>query len=342
MNRRTVLGGAGAAGLVGRIFPAHARAYTDSVGRQVAIPERPGRVMAAGPPASVLLFALAPEILLGLVPEPPKEAKPFILGPLRDKPSTPRLTVRGGDPDIAAIAGLKPDLIVDFGAVTSNYVAIADKVQAATHVPYVLIDGSLDKMTASLGLAGNLLGRPERASLLAGYADWTAKSRDKILAAVPADKRPKVYLGRGDGLSTGIKGSTLSETVDYIGATNVAEGKAERGNLTVTLDQIAAWDPDVVIAVDKSAYAAMKQPAWQRLRAVSSKRLYAAPTLPWGWLNEPPSVNRLLGLHWLGLILYPDLVKFDLPTEVRDFHSLFYGAAPPDELMPSLIQGARG
>ena len=38
-----------------------ARLVTDSAGRRVEIPQKISRVMAAGPPASILLFTLAPE-----------------------------------------------------------------------------------------------------------------------------------------------------------------------------------------------------------------------------------------------------------------------------------------
>ena len=41
------------------------RVVTDSAGRQVDVPDRIGRVFTAGPPASVLLYVLAPDRLAG-------------------------------------------------------------------------------------------------------------------------------------------------------------------------------------------------------------------------------------------------------------------------------------
>ncbi len=41
------------------------RGVTDSAGRSVRLPDRVARVFAAGPPASVLVYALAPGKLLG-------------------------------------------------------------------------------------------------------------------------------------------------------------------------------------------------------------------------------------------------------------------------------------
>lgn len=47
------------------IQEARAREDKDATGRSVTIPDAPARVLAAGPPASVLLHALAPEAMVG-------------------------------------------------------------------------------------------------------------------------------------------------------------------------------------------------------------------------------------------------------------------------------------
>jgi len=38
---------------------------------------------------------------------------------------------------------------------------------------------------------------------------------------------------------------------------------------------------------------------WASLRAVRDGHAYIAPSIPFGWVEEPPSINRLLGLAWL-------------------------------------------
>src|SRR5260370_31493708 len=116
----------------------------DSVGRRIAVPAPVSRVMAAGPPASVLLYALAPEAMVGWVPVPPTEARPFLLPSVRDLAASGRLTGRAGAVDADHIASLSPDLIVDFGSVGQPYRELADKVLGTTRVPYALIDGRID------------------------------------------------------------------------------------------------------------------------------------------------------------------------------------------------------
>ena len=55
---------------------AQTRTITDSAGRRVEIPLRVTKVLAAGPPASILLYTLAPEKMVGWVrtPSPAEES----------------------------------------------------------------------------------------------------------------------------------------------------------------------------------------------------------------------------------------------------------------------------
>ena len=53
----------------------------------------------------------------------------------------------------------QPDLIVDFGSVRDTYISLADRVQAQTGIPYVLIDGRFESTAAAVRLLGEMLGR---------------------------------------------------------------------------------------------------------------------------------------------------------------------------------------
>ena len=65
-------------------------------GRQVEVPDRIERVIAAGPPASVLLTILAPEKLIGWNRKPSPEELPYLPPVVRSLPEIGRLTGRGG------------------------------------------------------------------------------------------------------------------------------------------------------------------------------------------------------------------------------------------------------
>ena len=53
-------------------------------------------------------------------------------------------------------------------------------------------------------------------------------------------------------------------------------------------------------------------------------RVYLAPALPWGWIDEPPSVNRLLGPIWAAHALSGTGTAQDLQAEAVRFYRQFY------------------
>jgi len=68
----------------------------------------------------------------------------------------------------------------------------------------------------------------------------------------------------------------------------------------------------------------LNDPAWSPVAAVRARRVHLSPTLPFGWVDFPPGVNRLIGLWWLAKMLYPELFAEDVRTLTRDFCARFY------------------
>src|SRR5262245_36682912 len=92
--RRTVVLFAGLVVLFVTMGPAVARIVLDSAARMVDVPDTVARVHAAGPPASILLYALAPRKMIGWLRAPRDSQKPFLLPEARALPGVGRLTSR--------------------------------------------------------------------------------------------------------------------------------------------------------------------------------------------------------------------------------------------------------
>jgi iron complex transport system substrate-binding protein len=326
---------------------ADARTVTDSAGRTVEIPDTVGRVYAAGPPASILLYVLAPERLTGW-PRPPRdEERPYIAAPYRNLPATGRLTGRGDTANLEVVLRDRPDLIVDFGSIRDTYVSLADRVQTQTGIPYVLIDGRFEATPDSLRLMGAILGVRERADTLARYVEALFADLEAGLAAIPADDRPRVYFARGpEGLETGLKGSINTEIIELAGGRNVADpGDAaiRRGITDVSIEQVIVANPDTIITWDRNFYQAVwNDPIWRNIPAVAAGRVWLSPTAPFGWIDRPPSVNRVIGLKWLSGLFYPERFDFNLAAETRQFYKLFYHVDLSDDELDRLLEWARG
>ena len=316
----------------------------DSAGRKVEVPERIERVMAAGPPASVLIYMLAPQKMIGWVIKPRDAVLPYLLPAVRDLPEIGRLTGRGGTASLEAVMAAKPDVIVDFGSINPTYVSLADRVQSQTGIPYLLIDGKLSSTAASVRLLGSIIGVEARAERLAARTQEILDGIDKVSRAVPDGQRPRVYLARrADGLESGNRGSINTEIIERAGGLNVVDANRERGGLViVSLEQVLAWNPDTIITTDRNVPAEIKAAAaWSNVEAVRRGRTFLSPALPYGWIDEPPSLNRLLGLEWLGNLFFPDRYKIDIRAEARDFYKLFYQAELTDSQLDRLLAGAK-
>ncbi|MEQ8814715.1 MAG: iron ABC transporter substrate-binding protein [Thalassobaculum sp.] len=326
-------------------LPAAARTVTDSAGRTVEVPDSVGRVFAAGPPASVLVYVLKPEALLGWPRALRAEERPYVAEPYRDLPETGRLTGRGGDANLELVLALKPDVIVDFGSVRDTYVSLADRVQAQTGIPYLLFDGRFESTAASLRAAGAALGVADRGEALARDVEASFAGLDAALAEIPEAQRPRVYLARGpDGLETGLKGSINTEIIERAGGRNVADpGDGRRGLVQASLEQVIVADPDTIVTWDRNFYRAVRtDPLWAGIAAVKRGRVYLSPTAPFGWIDRPPSLNRLMGLKWLAGLFYPERFPSDLRTQVRTFYSTYYHVNLDGPAIDRLIEWADG
>lgn len=325
--------------LLASFLPAMARTITDAAGRVVEIPDKVERVLAAGPPASVLVYVLAPDKLAGWVREPKPEEKAFLLPSVRDLPVFGQLTGKGGTANIEAVLAAKPDIIIDVGTVNPTYASLADKVQAQTGIPYVLVDGAFARSGAMLRETGAMLGVEARAETLAAYADEKFAALEKGLAGIPADKRPSVYYGRGgEGLETGLAGSINMELLEAVGARNVAAAAGKGGLTQVSLEQILSWKPDTILAASpKFAEAVKDDPLWAQLDAVKAGRVHVTPSLPFGWIDSPPGINRLVGVSWLEHTLYPETSPTAIDEEVRTFFKLFYQVELSDAQLATLL-----
>ena len=337
LTRRTLLATASAVLVAPRIV--RAATVTDDAGRTVTIPGKVHRVFPAGPPAAILLYTLAPQLLLGWPRANRPEECAYMLPNICARPEVGRLTGRGNTANLESVLALKPDLILDMGSTRETFVSLAERVQRQTGIPYALLDGRFLSLSTSYEKLGRLVGREIDGADFADYCNMTLGAITNRIAFVPREKRPRVYYARGPrGLVTGLGGSINVETIELM-ATNVAGG-TQGGLATVSIEQVLLWNPEVIVTIDQEFAASVRSdPAWASVAAVKANRVHLSPKMPFGWVDFPPSVNRLIGLWWLGKILYPELFKEDLKELTRDFYAKFYHVTPTPEQVEHVLAG---
>ena len=170
VDRRIILSGLATA--LAAPYVARAAGEAARAGRVVA-PANVERVFAAGPPAAILLYTFAPELLLGWTRRPAPAECVFLGAGACDKPEVGRLTGRGNTTNLEVLLNLKPDLILDVGTINDTYISLANRVQTQTGIPYALLDGRFTAIASTYRKLGELTHRTDTGETFAHYAEKT-------------------------------------------------------------------------------------------------------------------------------------------------------------------------
>lgn len=284
-------------------------------------PGRSGDVVAAGQPAALLIWATARDRLAGWPRKPSADDLAALPAAATALPELGALAGPGRPADLEAIAALKPSLVLDYGDTDPANRAQDQRLRDRLGVDLRLIDGALVRIPEAMREAGALLGARDNAD---GLAEEAQRVLEHWRRAPPG---PSFYYARGaDGLETGFQGALATEVLEGAGWTNVAVGSTDIGR--VALEQVAAWDPEVLVTLDAGfAHRARRHPVWGVRRDGAIRRILLVPARPFGWIDRPPSVNRLLGCAWLAS---PE----DGTVAVAMLSRRLYGMAPAEVLRP--------
>jgi ABC-type Fe3+-hydroxamate transport system substrate-binding protein len=189
------------------------------------------------------------------------------------------------DPDVLAIAELRPDLVVL--CVEENRREDADALAGAGVTTAALSIDSVDDVAPALRMLAALVGVP--ASRLAGLPGTDevvppAHEGPQVRAFVPIWRRPWM------SLAGGTYGSSL---LAAIGVTNVFADAADRYP-EVTLEEARAREPDVVLAPSEPYPFRERHVA--QLAEVAPVRLVDGQDLFWWGARTPAAIDRLYRL----------------------------------------------
>jgi iron complex transport system substrate-binding protein len=312
--------------------PAFASDFMDSAGRTVRLPKSIKRIIPAGPPAEALLYSLAPDTLAGLIEPWTDRQKQAGIENIRDLPMIPRITRREGDLDMETIRALRADLIIDYGNIDERYTALADKVQSATGIPYLVLDGSLTKVPEIVRHLGAVLQREERAGDIAKTAEFALQKLMPVTSKAAGERISVYYARGGDGLRAVRSGSSLDEAIALAGGHNVIP-PGDGTFSVISVGAVAALNPSIVVLADPKA-AEPGAPLRQALPAQT--RFLVDSGLPYGWIERPPSLNRLIGALWLASNLYPGEISFS-NGEAREMSVALFHRSPTDPMIQNLF-----
>ena len=313
--------------------------FTDSAGRQVEIPTNITRIAPSGTMAQIVLFALAPDMFVGLSSDWDTEAAQYLDSKYYNLPVLGQFYGKG-DLNLEEVVKADPQVIIDVGESKPTIVEDMDAIAEQVNIPTIHIEATTEGMGDAYRELGKLLGREEKAEVLANYCDEIYTKTQDIMNKVGEDGKVKLLYCTSDGLSVLAKDSFHAEIIDQV-SNNVAvvDNISSKGTGNpVDMEQILLWDPDVILFAPGSIYNTVaKDKAWQELSAIKNNRYFEVPSGPYNWMGNPPSVNRYMGMIWITQLLYPEQANYNVYEEAARYYDLFYHTKLTEEQYNNLV-----
>ena len=319
--------------------------FTDSLGRTVTVPHEITKIAISGPLSQVYIIPLAGDLLVGVSNAFASDAALYLPDYISEMTEIGQLYGGKGEMDLEALLAAAPDVVIDIGEPKGSMAEDLTTLTEQTGIPFIHIDATVATAPEAYRTLGQLLNREEKAEKLATWCETTYAGIVAMMERVDADNARKslLYCLGATGTNVMAEGSFHAETVNLM-AQNLAvveEVSFSGDGNEVDLEQILLWNPEVIVFDPASCYDTVGDNAqWQPLDAISSGNYYKTPYGPYGWLSSPPAVQRYLGMLWLGQLLYPEYVEYDLQEEVTTYYKLFYDCDLTDDMYQALVANA--
>ncbi|MDP3721820.1 MAG: ABC transporter substrate-binding protein, partial [Anaerolineaceae bacterium] len=227
------------------------------------------------------------------------------------------------------IAAEQPDLVIMKSMSAESLGAPIETLG----IPVLYLDfETAEQYQRDLATLGQLFQNPAKAEELAAWYQGKVDAVTSALSGLTDEQKPRtllLYYSDKDGttaFNVPPMGWMQTYFIEAGGGTPVWEdANPGSGWTTVNLEQIAAWNPEVVFVVSyfvpvNDVVDQMKtDPQWMLLDAVKNNKLFAFATDVYSW--DQPDTRWALGLGWVAAKLHPDLFPdYDATTEARAFY----------------------
>ena len=315
------------------------RTITDSLGRQVTIPQTVDSIVCVGVGAlRYSCYMGAADLVVGVEDYEVKAGMTRLYQYVNfEKFKNLPVIGTNGEPYMEEIIKLSPDVIV----MSKSASVEADDLQAKTGAPVVVVPGSdatLDDATyETIRILGELYGKQTRATELTDYLKGIALDLDNRTKDISDADKPSVYIG---GVS--FKGHHGFEGTEagygpfaLINANNLADSTSQSGAFNIDLEQVLSWDPDIIFVdfngmnLIKEDYA--KNPDYYNaLTAVQEGKVYSQISFRSSASNLE---TALADAYYAACVIYPQqFADIDPVQKAGEIFEMLLGTNPYADL----------
>ncbi len=238
-------------------------------------------------------------------------------------------------PNYEQMVSLRPDLLF----LPTFEEEKADDMQERVGVPVFVGGPDMDYKTVigHIRDVGTLLSREREAEELIAFMDRKVRTVTEITDTIPESEKPRVYFsprGASKGFYDPAMGRDVTRTTNtyypltMAGGINVAKDCAD-GNVNVALEQLIAWNPDVILLACSTPDDAggvnfiLDAPELQSIKAIQDGRVY---NVIYPSCCGSPHDKNLLNVFYMAKILHPDrFADIDMDKEGNEIMATFLG-----------------
>ncbi len=319
--------------------PAGERTIVDSEGREVAVPETVESIVCVGVGAlRYTCYMGCADLAVGVEDYETKAGMSRLYNYVNfDKFKDLPVTGTNGNPNTEEIIAVNPQVIV-----LSAYAGVdADDLQSKTGIPVVVVPGSDttldDKAYETIRILGELYGKQDRAEALTQYLKDLEQDLKDRTSGIAEEDKPTVYVG---GVSFkghhGFEGTEAGYgPLALIGAKNLADTTGQSGAFNIDLEQVLAWDPDVIF-LDFNGMALINEDYknnpnfYNSLSAVQNGKVYSQISFRSSASNLE---TALCDAYYAATVLYPEqFADVDMEEKVGEIFTMLLGTNPYADL----------
>ena len=235
------------------------------------------------------------------------------------------------DATVESVAAMKPDVIF-LKSYTREDAGIAYE---ETGIPVIYLSlESIDDYHTDVMNVGKIFGEEKRAEEILAYYDDIVKRVTEKASAIKEKKNVLLLqYSESNGaysLKVAPAGWLQTTMVEMAGGEPVWKEIGLNANswTDVSFEQIAAWDPDVILVVNyfsdpKVSVEQLKNSTgWDQIRAVKENQIFPFAKDTFSWDSSSPRWG--LGLLWTFKTLYPESAQdIDIDAEMLKFYKWF-------------------
>jgi len=231
---------------------------------------------------------------------------------------------KGSNINIESVIATGADLVI----LPKRHQDLVPQFEAANIPVLVILDSTenFETVKQTLKLLGMAIGENEKAEKINSFLDSQLENAQTVLKDV-TEKPSVLFLGGSSALSVAPGSMIQTSLIEAGGGVNAVSGVEGLGGFVdVSIEQIIAWNPDVIWFPQYADFTAddlLNDPAWSSISAIQNKRVYEFPSKLEPW--DQPTAALALGVDWALYNLHPDLYSFEsLMKNVDEFYTIVY------------------